>query len=451
MDALQETKHWLKNSITLKLLVIGILVLVMLIPTEMIKSLINERSQNCQQVMEEVTNKWGSRQTITGPILTIPYKTVKVEDGKEVEYLSYAHFLPEKLNVTGHINPEIRNRSIYKVILYNTKLAVSGGFVKPDFMSLNIDPKCALWDEAFITIGIPDMRGIKKDIEFDWNNQKYQCKPGVLNKQIIQSGINTKVAVNPDSSVHNFNFSVNLNGSEYLGFIPIGKETHAKLESTWASPGFSGAFLPEPRTIKSSGFTADWNILYLNRNYPQQWTSTDSHEIQSSAFGVELVYPVDHYQKSTRAAKYAVMFLFLTFLVFFITEIIKKSRIHPVQYLLVGIALIIFYTLLISLSEYLGFNIAYLIASMATISLITGYAMSVVKNQKACLSIGAFLLALYGFLFVLLQLEDLSLLIGSIGLFIILAIVMRVSRKIDWYSPLSSKNQPATEPIEAND
>ena len=223
--------------------------------------------------------------------------------------------------------------------------------------------------------------------------------------------------------------------------MPLGKETHTKLESTWDSPGFTGAFLPEKREIKKTGFTAEWNILYLNRNFPQQWTSEDTHELAPAAYGVELIFPVDHYQKATRSAKYAVMFLFLTFLVFFIIEIMNKSRIHPVQYLLIGIALLIFYSLLVSLSEYLGFNLAYALASAATILLITGYAFSVVKNKKAGISIGAFLTALYGFLFVLLQLEDLSLVIGSIGLFVILAIVMRVSRNIDWYSPLSSKNQ----------
>jgi len=440
MDALQETKHWLKNSITLKLLVIGILVLVLLIPAEMIKSLINERSLNCKEVVTEVTNKWGSRQVITGPILTIPYKTIELKDGKPVEIMSVAHFLPEKLNIIGKITPEIRNRSIYKVILYNTRLALNGNFAKPDFASLNIDPNNVMWNEAFLSIGIPDMRGIRKSIEIAWNGNKYLCNPGVLNKQIVHSGINTKVTVMPDSGTYQFSFNLDLNGSEYLGFAPLGKETHTKLESSWTSPGFTGSFLPEKREITKTGFTSEWNVLYLNRNYPQQWTSADSHEIDSSAYGVELIFPVDHYQKATRSAKYAVMFLFLTFLVFFIIEIINKSRIHPVQYLLIGIALMIFYSLLISLSEYIGFNLAYVLASIATISLITGYALSVVKNRKAGLSIGAFLTALYGFLFVLLQLEDLSLLIGSIGLFVILAIVMRVSRKIDWYSPLNNKS-----------
>ncbi|HEY4787021.1 MAG TPA: cell envelope integrity protein CreD [Bacteroidales bacterium] len=440
MDVFQEAKHWLKNSITLKLLVIGILVLILLIPAEMIKSLINERSLNWKGAISEVTDKWGDRQVITGPILTIPYKEVDMKDGKPFEYLMFAHFLPEKLNIAGKVNPEIRKRSIYKVILYNTKLSANGYFGSPDFAALNIKPENVIWREAFLTIGIPDMRGIRRSIEINWNNKKYVGNPGVLNKQIVESGINTKVEVSPDSGQYQFSFNMDLNGSEYLGFVPLGKETHTILESTWDSPGFTGAFLPEKRQINKTGFNAEWNILHLNRNYPQQWTSDDKHEVSQSAYGVELISTVDHYQKSMRSAKYAVMFLFLTFLVFFITEIINKSRIHPVQYLLIGISLLIFYTLLISLSEYIGFNFAYTLASLATITLITGYALSVVKKRKAGFLIGAFLLALYGFLFVLLQLEDLSLLIGSIGLFIIIATVMYVSRKVDWYSPVAGKN-----------
>lgn len=439
MDVLEETKHWIKNSITLKLLVIGILVLVLLIPAEMIKSLINERSQNCSNVVAEVTNKWGTSQVITGPVLTIPYKSRSLKDGKSVENIGFAHFLPEKLDIGGKIEPEIRTRSIYKVILYNAKLSIKGAFMSPNFTTLNIKSEDVVWNEAFLSIGIPDMRGIRKSIEIGWNSKKYLGNPGVLNKQIVESGINAKVDLSPDSGDYQFSFNLDINGSNYLGFVPLGKETHTVLESTWESPGFTGAFLPETRKINTTGFKSEWNIIQLNRNYPQQWTSDDSHDVNSSAYGVELIFPVDHYQKATRSAKYAVMFLFLTFLIFFINEIVNKSRIHPVQYLLIGIALIIFYILLVSLSEYVGFNLAYALASLSIIFLITGYSISVVKNKKAGFMIGGFLLALYGFLFVLLQLEDLSLLIGSIGLFIILTIVMRVSRKIDWYSPLSNK------------
>ncbi len=439
MDVLLETKNWIKNSITLKLLVIGFLVLILLIPAKMIESLISERSQNRDAVVSEVTEKWGLHQVITGPILTIPYNFTEMKDGKIIENTAFAHFLPEKLDISGKAIPEIRNRSIYKVILYNAKLTVKGSFANLDFAALNIKPENIIWSEAFLTFGISDMRGIRRNIVISWNDKKYIGNPGVLNKQIVQSGINTHVEISHNTNVYQCSFNLDLNGSEKLDFVPLGKETHTALESSWGSPGFNGAFLPEKREVTKTGFKAEWNILHLNRNYPQQWTSFDSHEIGSSAYGVELIFPVDHYQKSTRSAKYAIMFLFLTFLVFFINEILNKSRIHPVQYLLIGFALIIFYILLISLSEYVGFNIAYALASLATIVLITGYALGIIEKRKVGLMIGAFLTGLYGFLFVLLQLQDYSLLLGSIGLFVILAIVMRVSRQIDWYSSLSLK------------
>lgn len=440
MSLIDETSHWIRNSITLKLAVIGFLVLILLIPASMVQHLISERSQSHNKVVADITSKWGAGQVISGPVLSIPYKVLSEKNGKVIESQAYAHFLPEKLNINGIINPEIRKRSIYKVILYNSNLTLEGTFTKPDIRLLNIPESNFLWDEAFLTIGIPDLRGIRRSVSIRWNNQNFVGNPGVLNRDIVSSGINTRIPVNPDSLSYSFSLKLDINGSEKISFAPIGKETRVMLESSWNSPSFNGAFLPEKRNIKPDGFTAEWNILHLNRNYPQQWTSFDKQTIGESEFGVELVFPVDHYQKATRSAKYAVMFLFLTFLVFFVNEIINKSRIHPVQYLLIGLALIVFYTLLVSLSEYIGFNIAYAVASALTISLITGYSFSIL-SRKGGVFTGVILVALYGFLFVLLQLEDYSLLIGSIGLFVILAGAMFASRKIDWYSPLTRVKQ----------
>lgn len=438
MSLIDETSNWIRNSITLKLVVIGILVLLLLIPASMIQDLIRERSENHEEVVEEVSGKWGTSQTITGPVLSIPYKTTIEEKGKTYEKTEYAHFLPEKLNIEGEILPEIRKRSLYKVMLYNSKVTLKGSFTKPDVGLLNIPSNKILWNEAFITVGIPDLRGIRKAIEITWNSGKYIGNPGVVSRDIVSSGINSRIAVNSETSEYNFNIQLDFNGSENIRFVPLGKETNVSLKSAWSSPSFSGAFLPEKRDITPDGFVAQWNILHLNRNYPQQWTSENKHSVESSQFGVDLLFPVDHYQKSTRSAKYAVMFLFLTFLVFFVNEILNKSRIHPVQYLLIGLALIIFYTLLVSLSEYIGFNIAYAIASLLTIGLITGYSFGI-TSKRGGVATGLVLVALYGFLFVLLQLEEYSLMVGSLGLFAILAGVMIASRKIDWYSPLTEK------------
>jgi inner membrane protein len=234
---------------------------------------------------------------------------------------------------------------------------------------------------------------------------------------------------------------LNINGSESINFIPVGKQTNVDLDSDWANPSFEGSFLPNTRDINETGFNASWKVLHLNRSYPQQWIGT-KYNIDESSFGVKLLLPVDHYQKSLRSVKYAIMFISLTFLIFFFTEILNKKRIHPIQYLLVGLGLSVFYTLLVSLSEQINFNLAYLLASLSIITLITAYSYSMLKNIKLTVIVAFVLSVLYTFLFTVIQLQDYSLLLGSIGLFLALAIVMYLSRKVDWYSNLPNNENP---------
>jgi inner membrane protein len=437
MEAKIEFGKWMGSSVSLKLIIIGFLVFLLFIPSLMIQTLINERSKSSKDVVDEVTDKWGKEQLISGPVLSVPYKIGDVQDNKQVHTTALAHFLPESLVIGGTINPEIRKRSIYKVVLYNSQLTFSGQFLKPDFKSLNIPNENVLWNDAYLTVGVTDLRGVQKKIEVRWNDIKYFGNPGVLNKQLIDAGVTSEIELEDSTEKYTFSIMLDVNGSEQIRFVPLGKETKVNLTSPWESPGFAGAFLPKEREITTNGFNAEWNILYLNRNYPQQWTSLDTHDINNSAFGVDLVLPVDHYQKATRSVKYAILFLFLTFLVFFINEMVHKYQIHPIQYFLIGLALVIFYLLMLSLSEYIGFNWAYLIAAVATIALITAYGHTLIRKKKGTLLIGVFLLLLYGFLFTLLQLEDYALLLGSIGLFLILAAVMFSSRKINWYRPLA--------------
>ncbi len=441
----------IKNSITLRLLSIAFLVLILLIPTSMIESLIREREYRREDVTREVSSKWGGSQTITGPVLTIPYiKYIKDEEKNLVKTKAYAHFLPDALNINGNLNPEIRYRSIYEIIVYNTKLKFDGTFPMPDFDELGINKTYVLWDEAYVSLGIPDMKGIRDNIDLKWNNTTYAFNPGIESNDIIGSGVSTKVILNNkiegteeiDTTKKSFAFAfdLNLNGSNYLDFIPVGKETNVALKSNWAHPSFNGASLPDERDITKDGFTAHWKELHLNRNYPQQWLGS-SQNVYDSAFGVDLLLPVDEYQKSTRSAKYAIMFISFTFLIFFFIEIRNKKRIHPIQFILVGLALTIFYALLVSLSEHIHFNNAYLISSTAIILLISTYSITIFKNKKLTALMGGVLILLYGFIFTILQLEDYALLMGSIGLFIVLAIIMYLSRKIDWYAIAKGKKE----------
>lgn len=435
MSSFDQFNAKVKASITLKLIAIGVLILVLLIPTAMIESLISERESRHNSAINEVSAKWGNDQTITGPIITIPYKKlVKGKDKEIITTTEYTHFLPDELNISGDILPETRYRGIYKVVVYNAKLKINGTFHYPDFANWNIDPQSILWDEAFISFGIPDMRGIKDSILLQWANnpQPIPFNPGIPIRDITGSGVSVRVPVNKEAPL-TFSFDLNLNGSKTLNFIPLGKETNIKLASSWANPSFDGAFLPDKREVTKTGFNATWKILQLNRNYPQQWRGAD-FDVSPSQFGVTLLLPVDEYQKSMRSAKYAEMIIALTFLALFFVEIIVKRRIHPFQYILVGLALCVFYTLLLSFSEHIQFDWAYIVAAIATIGAITLYAKAIFRHGIATSIMALILIILYAFIFVVIQLQDYALLLGSIGLFVVLAILMFLSRKINWYS-----------------
>ena len=406
----------------------------------MIQNLIHERESTQEEAINEVSDKWGKQQTIAGPFLSIPYiryvKQFSKKDSVEkvVQLKEYIHVLPSELNISGMMKPEPRYRGIYEIVVYNSNLAFSGKFNKLNLAELDIPLKDIQFNKAFFTVGINDLRGIEKQVSLQWNNQASSFNPGVVTADVVESGINAKVGINPqDSSLYSFSFSLDLKGSQLLYFTPVGKVTDIKMTSTWKNPSFNGAFLPDHRTITAAGFTANWNVLHLNRNYPQVWTGS-KHTIKESSFGIDLLLPVDNYQKAYRSIQYAFLFIGFTFLVFFFIEVLNKIFIHPIQYILVGIALVVFYTLLLSISEHLEFNLAFILSALATLFLIAGYVKAILKSNKLTWLISGILLVLYTFIFVIIQLQDFALLIGSIGIFLILGLVMYFSRKIDWYN-----------------
>ncbi len=439
----EKARNWVSNSITLRLFTIGILILIMLIPVSMIENLIRERQYRQSDAQNEISEIWGHPQTLTGPVLTVPYTVYnKVYDKDEaskykmVATTQYLHFLPENLKIDGSIVPEVRYRGIFETIVYGTEMEISGNFVAPNVSEWEMKENFR-WNEAFVSIGISDLRSIQEDVKILWTGESKSFEPGVPCYDVFSTGIHSKVNVEPflpDNKLeYAFKMNFKFNGSNYIKFTPVGKTTDVFLNSPWQTPSFDGAFLPDKREINKNGFTAHWNVLNLNRSYPQYFIGTTSG-INESAFGVSLMLPIDQYQKSMRAAKYAVLFISLTFMVFFFMQIINKVRIHPIQYILVGLALCIFYTLLISLSEQMHFGFAYLIAASAIVLLTTFYAQGTFKNMKLSIMLAAIMGILYGFIYSIIQLEDYALLVGSIGLFIALAVLMYVTRKIEWYS-----------------
>jgi len=414
----------------------------------MIENLILEREATQEEAIKEVSSKWGEEQTITGPFVSIPYyryiKQYSKKDStdKIVQVKDYLHFLPTELKINGHIAPERRYRGIYEIVVYNSKLNISGTYQNIQFSNQEIPRKDILLDKAFISIGISDLRGIEKQVGLQWNKNTYAFNPGTVSDDILTSGINAFVDIaDSDSSSYSFSFDLDLKGSQLLHFVPVGEVTTINMASSWNNPSFNGAFLPDSRQVSAKGFNAYWNILHLNRNFPQIWSGS-KYNVSSSAFGIDLLLPVDNYQKSFRSIRYAILFIGFTFLVFFFVEILNKVFIHPIQYILVGIALVVFYTLLLSISEHLNFNYAFILSALATLLLIAGYVKAILKSARLTFLISGILLILYSFIFVIIQLQDYALLIGSIGIFLILGIVMYFSRKIDWYN-ITMAEKPA--------
>jgi len=432
--SLTKVSGGLKSSVSFKIFTIFTLILILLIPASMIQSLIYEREARKGEVINEISSKWGNEQKITGPILTIPYKKYYKDKDKKISYtIRYMHFLPDALDFNCKIYPEIRYRGIYEAVLYNTKLEISGNFPYPEIRSFNIPEEDVVWSGAYLSMGISDMRGIKDQVNVTFNQKKLLMNPGMETTEVITAGVSSKVSLNNEKKIHPFKMSVNLNGSYRLSFVPVGKTTTASMASTWTDPSFDGVYLPLSRDIGKDGFTAKWKILHLNRAYPQQW-SGEKYKLDGSDFGVKLFIPVDIYQKSTRTAKYALMFIVFAFIAFFFSEIMNKVRLHPIQYLLVGFSITLFYVLLISISEHVNFDMAYLISCICVIILISGYAKSVLKNFRMAAMVSGILITLYSYLYILLQLEDYALLMGSVGLFVVLSVVMYMTRKLDWYA-----------------
>ena len=406
----EKLNSWIANSITVKFISIGILILLLLIPMSMIENLIYERERTQQSAINEVSDKWGHAQTIIGPILKIPYRTYyKTKDGdgqdRIHEQIEEAYFLPEELSINGKIEPEMRHRGLYEVVVYQSSIKIEGSIKYPDFQDWNIDQKDIIWSEASLSVGIPDMRGIQEKVALSWNADKLDFNPGVMTPALLKSGIHRNVEFKEDLQTYQFSLDIVLNGSRNLSFVPLGKETNVSIVSPWADPSFMGAFLPDSHSVSADGFEAQWKVLHLNRNFPQKWRS-NAQNFQDASFGVDLLLPVDKYQKSIRSAKYAMLFIGLTFLVFFFVEIKNKIRIHPFQYILVGLALCVFYALLLSLSEHMLYGSAYALASVGVIGIITAYSTTVFHNRTLVMSMSGVLIMLYIFLYIILKSQD---------------------------------------------
>ena len=426
----------------LKVLLILAMVIGFLLPLALVRDAIQERNSRQQSVAGEIGQIWGNRQTVMGPILIVPYRETFINAREEIFHRERtAFFLPDRYDVGAEVRSETRHRGIFEAVVYTTDILLAGEFALPPVADWAPDEAEILWERAAVIVGANDLRSIDGVMTIDWDGETLPLRPGAPALGELVSG--RMSAAIPDLAALGtrtipFETRLTLNGSDSLDFAPLGRETHVSIKSNWQDPGFVGAFLPDRHTVSEAGFDADWTVSYYGRPYPQHWNSAEENDIlpaiRGSDFGVRFVQPVSAYLQSERSAKHGVLFIIFTFAVFFLFETVAGLRIHVFQYGLVGMSLCLFYLLLISVAEHLGFAAAYGIGAAAVVGQIVLYTAKVLASARRSAAIGALLTALYGGLFVLMGLEDFALLFGSVALFAALGAVMFVTRNIDWYA-----------------
>lgn len=434
-------KNWFGESVIVKVSLIGFLTLLLLIPSSWIQELIYERQSRQEDVNKEVSEKWSGSQLIEGPVMILPYKTMvgeKDSAGKLTykEVLTNIYILPEVLNIVSKADPEIRHRGIFESVVYNAKIKVNGKFTALELKKSGINPDLVQWNKVKVAIGLSDLKGLKNNPAIKLAKTDYTVEPDFTSLKLFSNNLIILPDLSADKNTAlDFSFDLDLRGSNELSFLHLGKTTTVKIDGNWNNPKFTGRYLPEQPKITDKAFSASWKMPYFNRSFAQQWVDQNSvlhAKNTDGSFGVEFILPVDQYQKTMRSAKYAILVIMLTFISLFFTEMLNKKKVHLLQYVLIGASMTIYYTLLLSLSEQFGFNIAYLIASIATVSLIGVFISMLLKNIKTAIIFSIILTVFYSFIYVIIQLQDLALLFGSIGLFITVAAMMYLSAKMDW-------------------
>lgn len=445
----------------LKLVIIACLILFLLIPQAFMLGLVGERASWRQQAYSSIEQSWPGMQTLAGPLLTIPYQLtynvkelVKDKDGKEREILREVtdqdalHLIPNQLDITSTLDSSLRYRGIYDVPVYSSGLQVSGTFNTQPLLDLIADTKGKQirWESPQLAVMVRDQRGIAAPPSLQWNGATVNFKPGNNLPGSASAGMHAKLPaldLNQASRIP-FQFELELRGMRSMNFALLAENSAVKLAANWPHPSFSGELLPETRDIHANGFNALWKASSFSYNVSgalEQCRAGECSGLLERAVGFELIQPVDVYQQSERSIKYAALFIILTFVVLILFELLKKLRVHPVQYTLVGFALLVFYLLLISLSEHVDFLRAYTAAAFASTGLLTLYFGAILHSHKLGLLLGAGLAGLYALLYLILQAEENALLMGSVLIFAVLALLMLATRHFDWYA-LTAGNPP---------
>lgn len=432
-----------------KFIVCGLLAVLILIPLEMIGGLVRERQARQAEVEAEIARSGTGAQIIAGPVLILPCKEsweevtaqwqgappLRVQKSRDCTQV----VLPEQLTIDGEVDTDERQRGIYEVLVYAASLRLSGHYVLPAAPPAeHPEGKIELGD-AELSLGLADPRGIGVAPVLTLKGAQHGFEPGAR-MPALGAGIHAALGPLPrDGAPLEFQLAMRLNGMQQLDFLPLGRQTQAQLTSAWQHPSFVGAYLPHTRRVDADGFDARWDCSFLATNIAEQFERSlgnveERAAMLQNSFGVRFVPAVDVYLKSERATKYGILFVGICFVSLLLTEVLKQLRIHPVQYGMVAVALSIFFLLVLALSEHFGFLPAYALASVACVGLLGFYLAHIVRDRRLAAGFSAVLAALYGLLYGLLSAEDYALLMGSLLVFGLIAAVMVLTRRIDWYA-----------------
>jgi inner membrane protein len=440
------TKLDLRENFGLRVFTISILAALLLIPLGMVDDVVNERRHAYQSVLRDISNIWAREQTLTGPILIIPYsyrwksnETRLDEWGesqtiiKERESFHKAIILPDKYHVDGGIEPEYRRRGIYSSLVYRTILHIHGDFQNIESRILQITQADKLheihWEQAYMSMGLSDPAGVQDAKNLISNQQNMAFSPGSNLTGLLKRGVHIPLKLNDHQQLP-FDIQLTLKGSEGFKIAPVGERSSMQLTSSWEHPSFYGDLLPATHKINAGeGFTADWSVLRLVRSFPQQWTlGSQNHQLNEISFGVKLFEPVTLYTATTRAVKYGILFIGLTFVSLLLIEWITGVSTGLLQYFLIGAALSLFYLLLIALAEHISFHSAYLLAAGIVIIMIGLYSLSILKRAALTALVTTVIATLYAVLYLILLSEDYALLSGTILITVTLAASMYFTR-----------------------
>lgn len=426
---------------TAKVLFIGALVLALLIPMSMIEGLVLERLQRYAAARAGIADVSGELQTVGGPILVVPYEFTHVQPTQSIRVRDELYVLPEALELESDLQVSELRRGIYRVPIYDAAVRVTGRLPAPA-LDADLEQVEILWSQAYFALPLGEPRAIREPVRLTLGDASVQFEPGsprVPGFGPLLVAPYADLGAPALDSASTFSLELRLRGTGILRFLPLGDTTAVSLTSNWSSPSFTGAYLPDDREVTETGFTARWQILALGRGYPSSFSKSTvalqstALAVERSAFGVSLIVPVGVHESTLRAAKYAVLLIGLSFAAYFLFEIFVGLRLHPLQYLLIGMANCVFYLLLLALAEHVGFGLAYVVSAIASAALIGAYSAAVLDSLRRALPVAGLLAAMYGYLYVTLRAEDYALLFGALGVFVALAAFMFLTRRVDWY------------------